>query len=207
MAKGDIGKAQQKKNIKRTNLLEAAYELFTTKGINETAIDDIVKKAGVAKGTFYLYYKNKYDIVDRIVLNKSSAVLKHAMDKVNHEAMDKEKLDSEQLILFLDNIIDYLDQNKTVLKLIHKNLTWGFFEKVLHDQYRESAKEIHEMFDLFITYLKEKGKDEKEAIKIFFTALELTSSISYSSIINKEPYDINEMKPILYKTVRLMIEN
>ncbi len=206
MGKADIGKAEQKKNLKRKNLLEAAYELFTTKGINETAIDDIVKKAGVAKGTFYLYFKNKYDIVDRIVLNKSSAVLKQAMDRVKYEAKDKEKLDAEQLILFLDNIIDYLDKNKTVLKLIHKNLTWGFFKKILNDNYTESAKEIHEMFDVFIYYLKEKGKDEKEAIKIFFTALELTSSISYNSIINKEPYDIEEMKPILYKTVRLMIE-
>ena len=42
--------------------IEKSLKLFTTKGINSTAISDIVEKAGVAKGTFYLYFKDKYDI-------------------------------------------------------------------------------------------------------------------------------------------------
>ena len=35
---------------------------FTSKGIQKTSISDIVEDAGVAKGTFYLYFKDKYDI-------------------------------------------------------------------------------------------------------------------------------------------------
>ena len=46
--------------------MDAGYDLFITKGINNTVIDDIVKKAGVAKGTFYLYFKDKYDLVNWI---------------------------------------------------------------------------------------------------------------------------------------------
>ena len=38
-----------------------AFELFTTKGLTKTTISDIVDQAGVAKGTFYLYFKDKYD--------------------------------------------------------------------------------------------------------------------------------------------------
>ena len=50
-----MGKIDEKKKKKKEALLNTAYELFTTKGLNSTAISDIVEKAGVAKGTFYLY--------------------------------------------------------------------------------------------------------------------------------------------------------
>ena len=45
-----------------TKLYDAAYELFTSNGVHNTVIDDIVKSAGVAKGTFYLYCKDKYSL-------------------------------------------------------------------------------------------------------------------------------------------------
>ena len=57
-----MGKIDENKKKKKETLFNSAYELFITKGINSTAISDIVEKAGVAKGTFYLYFKDKYDI-------------------------------------------------------------------------------------------------------------------------------------------------
>ncbi|MFQ9345252.1 MAG: TetR/AcrR family transcriptional regulator [Coprococcus sp.] len=53
------GKSRRKQKKKKEALFRTAYELFTTKGINSTAISDIVEKAGVAKGTFYLYFKRQ----------------------------------------------------------------------------------------------------------------------------------------------------
>ncbi len=55
-------KIDKNKQLKRQSLLETAFMLFTTKGIHKTSISDIVENAGVAKGTFYLYFKDKYDI-------------------------------------------------------------------------------------------------------------------------------------------------
>ena len=56
-----MGKVDENKKKKKEALFNTAYELFTTKGINATAISDIVEKAGVAKGTFYLYFKHTRD--------------------------------------------------------------------------------------------------------------------------------------------------
>lgn len=53
-----MGRVEENKKKKKEALFRTAYELFTTKGINSTAISDIVEKAGVAKGTFYLYCKD-----------------------------------------------------------------------------------------------------------------------------------------------------
>ncbi|MEG2074596.1 MAG: TetR/AcrR family transcriptional regulator, partial [Angelakisella sp.] len=49
--------SEAKKNEKREKLERAGYDLFLSKGIHDTSIDDIVKGASVAKGTFYLYFK------------------------------------------------------------------------------------------------------------------------------------------------------
>ncbi len=54
---------EQKKNeIRRQRLIEAAKKLFSEKGFYSTYVDDIIKEAGVGKGTFYRNYKNKEDI-------------------------------------------------------------------------------------------------------------------------------------------------
>lgn len=50
------------KQQKKQQILEAAKELFFSKGYYGTAIDMIADKAGVSTGTFYLYYKNKIEI-------------------------------------------------------------------------------------------------------------------------------------------------
>ena len=41
-----MGKAESKKLLKREALMNTAFHLFTTKGINNTSISDIVEKAG-----------------------------------------------------------------------------------------------------------------------------------------------------------------
>lgn len=45
--------------IRRDQLLDAAEKLFATKGLVETTVADISEEAGVAKGTFYLYFPSK----------------------------------------------------------------------------------------------------------------------------------------------------
>ena len=73
-----MSKIDENKQIKRESLLDTAFRLFTSKGIHKTSISDIVEDAGVAKGTFYLYFKDKYDIRNKLIVHKSSEVFKRA---------------------------------------------------------------------------------------------------------------------------------
>ena len=61
----------EQKNEKENRLLETAFKLFTEKGMKSTSIQDIVDNAKVAKGTFYLYFKDKYEIRDILITKKS----------------------------------------------------------------------------------------------------------------------------------------
>lgn len=195
-------KVTRNKKKKENSLYKAAYELFTTKGVHNTAISEIVKKAGVAKGTFYLYFKNKYDMLDKIVLKKSSLVLRDAI-KVTDEKEYEDFIN--KLNYFIDYIIEYLKGNKVLLKLIYKNLSWGFFRKALVDS--KAQKEMQEIFDTFMEGITDEKYDSKDPEKTLFMIIELTGSICYSSIILGEPTDIDNMKPILFETIRKIIEN
>ncbi len=47
----------------RRYLYDCSVQLFREKGYDQVSVDEIVKKAGVAKGTFYIYFKKKSDII------------------------------------------------------------------------------------------------------------------------------------------------
>lgn len=49
--------------IRRDDILRAAASLFIAKGVSTTTIDEIATRAEVAKGTFYLYFTSKEDLV------------------------------------------------------------------------------------------------------------------------------------------------
>jgi AcrR family transcriptional regulator len=52
---------------RRTQIIEAAYEVFSAKGYTNTGIADIAATLGMGHGTFYRYFKNKRDILDQVV--------------------------------------------------------------------------------------------------------------------------------------------
>lgn len=51
---------------RRQELIGAALKVFASTGVAATSVDDIVRAAGVAKGTFYLYFDTKDDIVTAV---------------------------------------------------------------------------------------------------------------------------------------------
>ena len=86
------------RKTKRESLFNTAFNLFTTKGLSKTSITDIVSEAGVAKGTFYLYFKDKYDIRNKLVSHKSSEIFLKAAEDL--EKLDREPNFEEQIIFF-----------------------------------------------------------------------------------------------------------
>ena len=190
-------KVEKNKKQKETSLFQAGYDLFTTKGINDTAISDIVKKAGVAKGTFYLYFKDKYDLLDRIVLNKSAQVLCEAIKYNNLMEFDSFE---DELLSFVNYIIEYFKKDKLLLKLIYKDLSWGTFKKASNDYV-----EIRDIYKMFEREYENSQLSTKEIEHLLFIIIELTGSVCYSAIILEEPGNIDEIKPVLFDTIRKII--
>ena len=115
------GNIYLKKKKKELNLYNAAYEIFKSKGINNTSIDEIVKSAGVAKGTFYLYFKDKYDLVKKLILLKSSILIEKAYEKTKEKKFEQIE---DMVLYFTEYIIDYFKENKLLLGIINKNFSY-----------------------------------------------------------------------------------
>lgn len=66
------------KTERRLQILAAAREVFAKRGYHQTTIDDIVLSAGVARGTFYLYFEDKRavfsDLIDRFAAKLTMAI-------------------------------------------------------------------------------------------------------------------------------------
>jgi AcrR family transcriptional regulator len=52
---------------RRAEIIEAAFEVFVSRGYQSAGIADIAERLGIGHGTFYRYFKNKRDILDQVV--------------------------------------------------------------------------------------------------------------------------------------------
>lgn len=190
-----------KKQLKEQDLLLSAYDLFLKKGIEKTSIDEIAKNACVAKGTFYLYFNDKHDILNRIILERSNTIIKNALAKTN--ALGSENF-RERTLFFIDYIITYLKHNESLLRLINKNISWGLYRKAIMKP--EAYNEVKKALDIFINNLTREGMNSDEAEMTLFMIFELVGSVCFTTIILKEPIDIESIKPILFKKILAMIE-
>ena len=58
---------QRRKDARPAELLTAALELFAERGFAGTRLEDVATRAGVSKGTLYLYFANKEDLFKAVV--------------------------------------------------------------------------------------------------------------------------------------------
>ena len=195
-----MGKADLNKKLKENSLLKTAFDFFTTKGFSKTSITDIVNKAGVAKGTFYLYFKDKYDIRNKLVSHKSSQLFKTALSELGESINDLPF--EERLIRIIDNIINQLNNNQSLLTFISKNLSWGIFKNAITTPVSEDDINFSEVY---YQMLSEAPNGFRDPEIMLFMIIELVSSTCYSAILYKEPCSLVELKPYLYNSIRLII--
>lgn len=195
-----MGKVDTNKKLKENSLLKTAFEFFTTKGFSKTSITDIVSKAGVAKGTFYLYFKDKYDIRNKLISHKSSQLFKKAIADLG------DKLDAlpfeEKIIKVSDHIINQLNENQSLLTFISKNLSWGIFKTAITSPVSDDDVDFYSIYEKL---LSEAPKGIKDPEIMLFMIIELVSSTCYSAILYKEPCSLEKLKPYLYNNIRMMI--
>jgi AcrR family transcriptional regulator len=92
---GADGRALSRRGTEtRRRLLDAAEKMFSELGYHDASIVKITEEAGVAQGTFYLYFGSKQDIFEDVVVDLNRRV-RHA---VNEEAeKGKDRLERELL--------------------------------------------------------------------------------------------------------------
>lgn len=199
-----MGKIDSKKKQKQDALLNTAFELFTHKGINKTSISDIVEQAGVAKGTFYLYFKDKYDIRNKLIAKKASQIFRIADDALHRT--DITQLE-DKIVFLIDNIIDQFNENRILLNFISKNLSWGIFKNELVFSENSDIDFYNLYSSVFEPSDNNAQKKYKDPEVLIFLIIELVSATCYSSVLYGEPVSIQELKPHLFESVRAIMRS
>lgn len=103
----------REKTVSRDFIEECAISLFQTKGVDKTSVREIVEKSGIAKGTFYLYFKDKDDLVDAVLSRYTREFLNEVI--IPFQNVPK-------ISILADAIISYFSRNPMLLVELRKNL-------------------------------------------------------------------------------------
>lgn len=140
--KKELTKRQIQAEKTRERIYEAGKNLFSKYGYDAVSIDDIVKAAGVARGSFYVYFLSKEDLSIYIMFDDLNDYKAHLIDYCNK--LDK-RLPASELIVEISCGISLMAQNmnvstvRTMYKIfIERSATTG-----------SSAKDAFEMPFLF----------------------------------------------------------
>lgn len=64
--------------VRRNEILDAAEQLFVSKGFDATSTGDILERVGIARGTLYYHFKSKEEILDAMIQRMTETLLKRA---------------------------------------------------------------------------------------------------------------------------------
>ena len=194
-----MDKITKKKNEKYTKILDTALGLFEKNGTHLVSFDEIVKGAGVAKGTFYLYFKDRYDLISTLIIEKASKYMSLLSDE--YEPRDFGDV-STSVRHYIEYISDFLQKNKTLCILIEKNLN-----TCVNAVAQTKEGPIKELYEKIFSELINCGVSEAEARAKLYLYIELIVSSCCNAIIRETPYTIEELKPHLCQIIESSIVN
>lgn len=97
-------------------LLDTAQQLFFQKGYEKTSINHIIEAIGVAKGTFYHYFKSKEDLLDQLVARFTEGSLEEAKKLMKRKGLNA----VEKMNLLFIKIRDKKVENKELMQMLMK---------------------------------------------------------------------------------------
>ena len=192
------------KDEKRSSIALSAIKLFCEKGIQQTSITEIAKSAEVAKGTIYLYFKNKEEIVFTIW---------DILSEQHHEFFQKnitENMSAKEKILEYLNFNEFKEDvdKEQVLKLFqHFVSSMLIYETKLYTEYFESF--FQRDYDFIYLYLNEgveKGEfiiDDVDNLTNIIILL-LKGLLVKSKVSNM---NFNETQNTFYKHLNYLLDN
>src|SRR5262245_28680641 len=131
---GRVARAEKQRRERRMQVLDKARVVFAQKGYHATSISDLIEAAGIARGTFYLYFDSKRAIFDEL-LEHFFALLTREVRPVDvspgaHPPM-------EQLRAIVRHVLHVLVENRDLARLVLREAVGldADFDRKLQDFY------------------------------------------------------------------------
>jgi TetR/AcrR family fatty acid metabolism transcriptional regulator len=125
----------QKKEKKRRAIIRASLRVFARKGYETSALDEVAREAHLAKGTLYLYFKDKEDLYFQVMLSvlERLEIYVGQQTKPSHNPLEKMEALARGQISFLTDNPNYLSLFMVAfspqMATVHKRIMEPLFEK------------------------------------------------------------------------------
>ncbi len=111
---GRSRRARAQRDRRRAEILAAAAEVFAQKGYDVGSISDVIERAGIARGTFYLHFESKQAIVEELL----DDLLETLDSTVSRVDVASEVSPYDQLIDNLVQVLAVLDEHLDVTRIL-----------------------------------------------------------------------------------------
>lgn len=176
---------------RRATILDAALEEFTARGYEAARLDDVAKRAGVAKGTIYLYFADKEALFQDLVRSMVSPVL-GTLEQMRDVDIPARMLVEGMLNTFVREILG--TRRKDVVRLI---LTEGTrFPAIAEFYHREVIARVLAIMRPILRRAAERGELPDDSLARFPQLIIAPGlvAIMWNALFEKyEPLDVPEM--------------
>src|SRR4051795_9943620 len=176
---------------RRSTILAAALKEFTARGFEGARLDDVAKRAGIAKGTIYLYFADKETLFQELVRSMVHPVL-GTLDKMRGVEIPARMLVEGLLGTFVREV--YGTQRKDLIRLI---LNEGpRFPAIAEFYYREVIERVLGIIRPILARAAERGELPNDSLARFpqLIVAPMLVGIMWHAMFEKfEPLDIDAM--------------
>lgn len=185
----------RKKQEKRKAIMDASYTLFMKKGVARTSIAEICREAGIAKGTFYLYFKDKDDILRALTRRISGTILQRAYDKVPEDSPSF----VESAVVMADYLMDLFARDPDLVHLLRKDFVFPITEEEFMHTSDPTMAAIRDDINEFS---QQCGLTSHQIVIRLYSLLSMICAVSYSCIEDHFPDDLAAMKEDIFAMIR-----
>jgi AcrR family transcriptional regulator len=125
---------------RKHQLLQAARKRFLADGFSATTVSSIVREAGVAQGTFYLYFKSK----EQVLVHLRAEILDD-FSRALESGIDREGPADERLVRGLREIYAAVRRNRPLLRVVRQAITGEETERVWLEGRAVLAKPLEQL--------------------------------------------------------------
>jgi AcrR family transcriptional regulator len=110
-------RAKDRIATRRSQILEAAYDVFATKGYRDTTVADIAQRLGIGHGTFYRYFANKHDVFEQVLV---TGLVRVAQSIASEDASSSDSLEAyrAQVRRIGERMLDLLERDPALPRLL-----------------------------------------------------------------------------------------
>ncbi|MGD2048003.1 MAG: TetR/AcrR family transcriptional regulator [Chloroflexota bacterium] len=183
--------------MRRDELMRAGMMLFSAKGYHNTKVSDIVQEAGVAQGTFYLYFDSKADLFSAL-LDEFIALITEAVSRVTIDinTIKTPVQFAARIRVAVETVLAVYRDNAALARIVIRE--GSGLDAELTDRWQQTIDRLAEIGAVVMDEGIERGLIPPQNTKIVpYCVLGMYERVAYRWLVEDQSMDIDELAEAL----------